>query len=110
MNIEAVVIAYLNKCGFNAYADVPNPRPSEFVTVELTGGEADSVRLNRPTIAIQSWSSTRYKASELALSVDECMKSIVLDSNICKVKRNSLYNYPDDCQARYQAVYDLVTY
>ena len=110
MNIEAEIIAHLNKGGFKAYADVPNPRPNEFVTVELTGGASDKVRINRPTISIQSWSTSRYAASELALKVDDCIKSIVNNSNVCSIKRNNMYNYPDDNQARYQAVYDLVTY
>lgn len=110
MNIEGAIIAHLNKCGFKAYADVPNPRPSEFVTVERTGGSFDSQRIDRPTVAIQSWSTSRFAASELALQVDACMRSITEDAGITKCSRNSMYNYPDESQARYQAVYDLVAY
>lgn len=110
MNVEAAVIEYLNKCGFKAFADVPNPRPEEFVTVERTGGSSDSQRIDRPTIAVQAWSKTRYSASELMSKVDSCMDGLTGDSRIAKCKRNSLSNFPSDSLARYQAVYDLVTY
>ena len=111
MNIEATILAHLKGRGFNALADVPKDRPNEFVTVERTGGGKDSVVLDRPTVAVQSWSTSRYKASELALRVDAAMEEITTVSGVSKCKRNSMYNYPDESgQARYQAVYDLVTY
>lgn len=110
VNIEAAIIDHLNKCGLNAFADVPKPRPTEFVTVERTGGTSDYNRIDRPTVAIQSWSTSRFAASELALRVDACMDSITENAGITKCKRNSMYNNPDDSQARYQAVYDLVSY
>lgn len=110
MNIEATIVSYLNSNGFKAYADVPNPRPKEFVTVERTGGSGDHVHLDRPTVAVQAWAETRYKASELMLKVDACMKEITSLNDVTKCSRNSMYNYPDENQARYQAVYDLVTY
>lgn len=109
MNIEATIVSYLNGKGFKAYADVPNPRPKEFVTVERTGGPS-SVALDRSTVAVQAWSESRYKASELMLKVDACMKEITSLNDVTKCSRNSMCNYPDENQARYQAVYDLVTY
>lgn len=110
MNVEQVIIEHLKANGFNAIADVPNPRPSEFVTVERTGGSEDYGRVDRPTVAVQAWSTSRYEASELINRVDACMRSITSDARVAKCKRNSMYNYPDESQARYQAVYDLVTY
>lgn len=110
MNVEAAIVAHLRENGFDAYADVPNPRPAEFVTVERTGGPSDAVRLDRPVVAVQAWAASRYEASELMNRVDDCMKSITANAEITKCKRNSMYNYPDESQARYQAVYALVTY
>lgn len=110
MNIEAKIVSYLNENGFETYADVPNPRPKAFVTVERTGGTSDSVVLDRPTVAVQAWAATRYEASELMLAVDACMAEIATESDVTSCRRNSMYNYPDGSQARYQAVYDLVTY
>lgn len=111
MNIEATVISYLKKNGINAVADVPKDRPGEFVTVERTGGSHDSVILDRPTVAVQAWSTTRYKASELMNEVDAIMLKLPSVSGVSRCRRNSMYNYPDESgQPRYQAVYDLVTY
>lgn len=109
-NVEQIVIEHLSSHGFKALADVPDPRHDEFVTVERTGGTADYGRIDRPTISVQAWSTSRYEASELMLAVDSCMNSITEDARVAKCKRNSMYNYPDENQARYQAVYDLVIY
>ena len=110
MNAEQVIIEHLNAGGFKAFADVPNPRPKEFVTVERTGGSEDYGRIDRPSVAVQAWSSSRYEASELMNRVDACMRTITQDARVSKCKRNTMYNYPDDSQARYQAVYNLVTF
>lgn len=111
MNIEATIIEYLNKNGIKAVADIPATRPDEFVTVERTGGSFGSVVLDRPTVAVQAWSTTRYKASELMTEVDTLMRNLVSISGVSKCSRNSLYNYPDESgHPRYQAVYDIVTY
>lgn len=111
MNIEATIISYLKECGINAVSDVPKNRPDEFVTVERTGGSHDSFVLDRPTVAVQAWSTTRYNASELMMEVDELMRSLTSVEGVNRCTRNSLYNYPDESgHPRYQAVYDLVTY
>lgn len=110
MNVEAEIVKHLKAEGFEAYADVPNPRPSQFVTVERTGGTFDSQRIDRPTVAVQAWAKTRHEASELIYAVDDSMRGIAKGTNgITKCSRNSLYNWPDDDRPRYQAVYDLVT-
>ena len=111
MNIEATIISYLNENGIKAVSDVPKDRPERFVTVERTGGTHDSVVLDRPTVAVQAWASTRYEASELMMEVDALMRNLVSVEGVNRCKRNSLYNYPDESgHPRYQAVYDLVTY
>lgn len=109
MNVEAAIVAHLREGGFDAYADVPNPRPAQFVTVERTGGP-EQHGIDRPTVAVQAWAQTRYEASELMKRVDDRMKSLVELQDVTKCTRNTMYNYPDENQARYQAVYDLVTY
>lgn len=110
MNVEQEIVGYLRDNGMSAYADVPKPRPPKFVTVERTGGPADSVRIDRPTVAVQAWAQSRYEASELMDQVDGYMRDIAVGTNgIMKCTRNSLYNWPDEDQPRYQAVYDLVT-
>lgn len=111
MNIEATIISYLQDNGINAVADVPKNRPDEFVTVERTGGTHDSVVLDRPTVAVLAWSTTRFKASELMMEVDALMRNLASVEGVNRCTRNSLYNYPDESgHPCYQAVYDLVTY
>ncbi len=111
MNIETKIINYLNKNGFQAYANVPSSRPASFVTVERTGGSHDSVVIDRPTVAIQAWADKRLSASELAYSVRDALSEMVSEANICKVSINSIYNYPDHESGsnRYQLVVDFVT-
>ena len=110
MNVEKAIIEYLNSKGIKAYADVPKPRPEEFATVERVGGSSDSVVVDRPVVAIQAWAQTRYGASSLMYQIDSYMRDIAVGTNgIMRCKRNSLCNWPDENQARYQAVYDLVT-
>lgn len=109
-NIETTLIAYLREKGFKAYANVPKDRPAEFVTVERTGGAADKVAIDRPTVAVQSWSDSRLDASILCYNVDSAMRTCDADG-VMSVKTNSIYNFPDaeSGQSRYQAVYDIVT-
>lgn len=110
MDVEKAIIDYLKSKGIEAFADVPKPRPAEFVTVERTGGPCDSVRVDRPTVAIQAWAQSRYEASSLMYQIDSHMRDIAVGTNgIMQCKRNSLHNWPDEKQPRYQAVYDLVT-
>lgn len=115
VDIEGAVIAYLGDAlsldDCTVYAEVPNPRPEKFVTVERTGGSDLEKFVDQPTLAVQSWAPTRYEASELARDVD----ALLLDMpgeviNVMGCDRNSLYNFPDpdSRQARYQGVYDLV--
>lgn len=114
MDIEATVIAYLTeRLDCTAYAEVPNPRPERFVTVERTGGTQTLMgAVDRPSVAVQSWEASRAKAQALASTVDALMLSMPLEvENVFDCDRSGPYNYPDpdSRQSRYQAIYELVT-
>lgn len=112
IDVEGALIAYLKReTGVETYAEVPNPRPDEFVTVERTGGPRTDVVVDNPMLAIQCWSTSRLAASKLALSVDEVLPAFAYEPNIHKVERLSLYNHPDEKGnvARYQIVVQLKT-
>ena len=112
VNIEKEIIEFLNNQGFECFADVPNPRPSnDFLTVERTGGQDINVALDNPTIAVQCWSNSRYNASQLALDVAEIME-LLRGSNekITRCRQTSLYNFPYENQPRYQIMFDVVNY
>lgn len=68
MSIEQRFIEWLEKLGFDAFAQVPNPRPSEFVTVERTGGGVENY-VDMPLMAIQAWAATQARAEEMALEI-----------------------------------------
>lgn len=112
-DIEQIVIDYLTEhIDVPVYAEVPNPRPPSFVTVERTGGPHKSIGLDQPLVAVQAWAKTRVEASELAYEVDAVLFSLQdEDLRVTYVDRNSFYNYPDEetNTNRYQLVYDMMT-
>ena len=112
VNVEQEIIEFLASQGFTCFADVPNPRPDgDFLTVERTGGQDLNVALDNPTIAVQCWSSSRYNASQLALSVSEIMELLSgSSSKITRCRQSSMYNFPYENQPRYQIIYDVVNY
>lgn len=110
LNIEKVVIDYLKNNGYKAYAQVPKNRPSEFLLVERTGGGSLNVAMDKPAVAVQCWSSSRYKASELAYKVNECMFRMRDLKDICSVKNENMYNFPAEDSERYQVTYTITHY
>ena len=112
MNIEQTAIKYLEeKLDVPVFADVPKKRPDEFVTVERAGGSLANVVIDHASIVIQSWAKTRHDASELAISVDLAMHCFVDEKGVSNVERNAgPYNFPDpdNTQARYQSLYEII--
>lgn len=111
MDIEATVIAHLaDALKVPVYADPPKTYPDRFITVERTGGGSE-FGVDRPSIAVQSWATSRYEASALAREVDSAMGLIESIENVMSCERTGLYNFPDpDSQRqRYQGTYDLIT-
>lgn len=122
IDIEAALIPWLaQRVSVPIFAEVPNGkdqygengRPNEFITVERTGGARDTEVIDRPSVAIQCWSTSRSKASKLAYEVDEVMQSFLEVQGVTKVQRNGLYNFPDllggKLANRYQLIFDFVT-
>lgn len=112
-DIEQIVIDYLTEhLEVPVYAEVPNPRPEQFVVVERTGGPHKTIGMDQPLMAIQAWAKTRADAAELAYQVDAVIFSLQDENGrVSYVDRNSMYNYPDEesgCN-RYQLVYDMMT-
>lgn len=114
-NAEVLIVEALNKradfymlkppgetAGIQAFMEVPENRPRRFVTVERTsGGEINLV--DRPVLAVQFWAESRYQASEGARLLAHILQDLpasVPELGRCKVE--SIYNFPDDRQPRYQ--------
>lgn len=112
VNAEVLVRLHLNEDVTlpAAFMDVPKDRPAEFITVERTGGDRVDVR-DRPVIAIQCWSTSRYQASELARKVGDSLEAMRTHPNVGRMDINTSYNFPDldSGTPRYQVVVELVT-
>ena len=109
MNIETTIIQYLNDKGYQASASVLDPRPEEFVTVELTGGNYET-NINFPLVTIKAWSKTRLDASVLASKLIADLKKLNELNGIARVEINSHYHNPDSDSRMecYQIVINLV--
>lgn len=111
-DIEQALVEWLpDKLGVPCSAEVPDPRPDAFVTVERTGG-GSSLGVDRPFLAVQAWGASAAEASELALSARD---ALVLDSweipEVCRCTVSGVYRFPDpdSRQARYQLDVEAVT-
>lgn len=109
--IEVFYIQYLAEAlGVPAFGDVPDLGTStEFVTVEKTGSGLEN-HIDRATIAVQSWSSSRAAAAALNERVKSAMLASPARPEISRCGLNSDYNFPDLVRKRprYQAVFEVV--
>ena len=107
--IELTVLTYLaEQMSVPVYMEMPAEMPDSFVLVEKTGSGRDN-RIDRATIAIQSYAPTLYEAAALNDAVKEAMDGMAYAENVFMAKLNSDYNYTDTSvkRYRYQAVYDM---
>lgn len=108
--IESIIIAYLNNVlDVPAFAEVPKDAPKAFVVVEKTGG-GESGHIAHPTIIVQSYEESLYKAALLNKRVKMAMLAAITLPEISSVELNASYNYTFEKQYRYQAVYDITYY
>lgn len=114
--LESDVIAYLRRCGLDAYAELPpgyaHGGGARAVTVERTGGASVFPgRVETATLAVQSWAATAFEAAELAAKVDRAMAYAAVDvPSVSRCDRTNLYRYDSETSARYQGVYELTAY
>lgn len=111
-NVVSALVPYLkNTCGVPVSALVPANRPTEFITIERTGGTAQLGK-DAPNLAIQCWAQSELNAYTLALAVREAMlTSWQKIDQICRIEIGSIYSFPDpdSAQRRYQVDAYLVT-
>jgi hypothetical protein len=96
-DVVAALVEWLpGKLGVPAYSKVPAPRPSRFVTVTRTGGEAEKF-LDRPTLAVQTWGESDLDAATLALTTRNALsRAAELEiPQICSCKVEAIYDFPD---------------
>lgn len=107
--IENTIYDYLNSCmDVPVYMEKQDAMPETYVLIEKTGSSVSNY-IYSATFAIQSYSTSMYKASELNEIVKEKMDDLITLPNISKSSLNSDYNFTDTQtkKYRYQAVYDI---
>lgn len=107
--IEKIIYDYLNSCmDVPVYMEKQDDMPETYVLIEKTGSSVSNY-IYSATFAIQSYSTSMYKASELNEIVKEKMDDLITLPNISKSSLNSDYNFTDTQtkKYRYQAVYDI---
>ena len=101
-------VAWLEDAGYDASTYPHADAPSEFVTVERTGGGVEDL-VDHPTIAIQTWAGTEARAEEMAVAIRNDLLASSRPRGVARVSVNSgPYPYWDEStgRPRYQTVYD----
>lgn len=107
--IEKTIYDYLKSCmDVPVYMEKQDSMPETYLLIEKTGSSVSNF-IHSATFAIQSYSTSMYKASELNEIVKEKMDDLITLPNISKSSLNSDYNFTDTQtkKYRYQAVYDI---
>lgn len=110
MDVERVAAQMLKKAlKVPVYLEVPEDRPDEFVTVELTGSSNEGGFVLLASLAVQSWAATRRRAAEIARAVASAVPSIADEPNVFKAECDGWYRWPDPDSGspRYQTNVEL---
>ena len=102
------VIAWLAGLGYRASTHPAKNPPSEFVTVERTGGTVDDM-VDHPSIAIQTWAKSEPRAEEMAVAIRNEALTNSLPRGFSKMDVNAgPYPFWDESTGlpRYQVLYD----
>ena len=110
MDVErAVAQRLMDATGITAVLEVPEERPDEFISVEMTGGTGDRF-IRGASLAVQSWAQTRRRAAEIARMVEQAVPAIPdAEQNVVRAVATGSYRRPDpeSGQPRYQTNVEL---
>jgi hypothetical protein len=87
-SVTEAFVSHLLALGHEAYANVPADPPTEFVTVERTGGSVTDL-VDHPSLAIQCWSATDETAERLANVVRAQIVTGVRPPGVTRIDVNS---------------------
>ena len=111
MDVERVVAQRLmGATGIRAVLEVPEERPDEFISVEMTGGTREQMCIQHASLAVQSWAQTRQRAAEISRLVEAAVSGIAdAEQNVFRAVATGSYRWPDpdSGQARYQTNVEL---
>ena len=106
--VEAIVVTHLESYGHNASAKVPDPIPSLFVQVILTGNRQRSLTVRDSLVTLDCWAQTESEASDLADAVYSDLSNMSNDAAYLPEGEDGWaggpYSMPDPIsgRARYQ--------
>lgn len=107
-SVTEAFVSHLLALGHDAYANVPADPPTEFVTVERTGGSVTDL-VDHPSLAIQCWAATDEAAERLANAVRAQILTGARPPGVTRVDVNSgPYRFYDEYTRcpRYQMALD----
>lgn len=110
--IETTILHYLNtELDYPVYAEIPEDKPLRFYVLEKTGGNQTN-HIDEASIALQSYATSMYEASQMNESLKDKMELMVTLDEVSRVYLNSDYNFTDPStgQYRYQANYIVTFY
>lgn len=111
--IETILLQYLDAVlAPPVYMEIPEQPPDSYVVLEKVGGDRGN-RLERATIAAQSYAPSLYEAALLNTAVKAAFFAAGEElGEISAVDLNSDYNYtdPETKRYRYQALFEIYYY
>ena len=109
IDVERVVAKRLmDATGIRAVLEVPEERPEEFLSVELTG-TGTGLYPKTCSLAVQSWAKTRRRAAAIAGMVERAILALEDEPEVFSPVATSTYRFPDpdSGQERYQTTVEL---
>ena len=109
IDVERVVAKRLKAApGYRTELAVPEERPEEFLSVELTG-TGTGLYPKTCSLAVQSWAKTRRRAAEIAGLVEVAIYGLTEETNVFRAVPDGTYRWPDpdSRQERYQTNAEL---
>ena len=109
MTVEEFFVDFLSDAlDVPVSGDIPDAMPESFVTLEQTGSRTENY-LYHPTLAVQSWASSRADASALNEKVKAAMARAIEQPQISRCQLDTDYNFPEleMKHPRYQAIFEI---
>lgn len=113
-DVKAMVIGYLNEhLPVTVASRVPNPRPTSFVRVLLSGGHEENIVIQESRVTVEAWANVESDAQKLAQLARAHLKRAhqMTGIPVYRVNVPPPVDYPDDetGQYRYQFVFTFRT-
>ena len=104
------LIAWIADYGYRCSTQVPEPSPSEFVTVERTSSYVENL-VDHPTFAVQTWADDECRAEEMALEIRLAALTEERPYGFYSLSPQGVYPFWDDStrKPRYQLVLSCTT-